>query len=57
MRYCDGTQRERSIVPWDSHAIGFGDAVIGMPAVGYLDQANNDKTEVFMKRAVRTPYK
>jgi hypothetical protein len=33
MRYCDGTQRERSIVPWNSHAIELGDAVIGMPAV------------------------
>ncbi len=24
---------ERSIVPWNSHAIGLGDAEIGMPAV------------------------
>jgi hypothetical protein len=57
MRYCDGSQRERSIGPWNSHAIELGDAVTGMLSVVTFDRANNDKTEIFMKRAVRTPYK
>ncbi|KAK5456136.1 hypothetical protein LTS15_005455 [Exophiala xenobiotica] len=37
-------KRERSVVPWNSHAIELGDAVTGMPAVvSYLARANNDK--------------